>query len=103
MSVKTRPAGFEPATRCLEGSCSSPLSYERMKEIIATGIPVCKRAGVAGERGALFPRMAEETFLCRVVGIFPHGVDAGEKGAGGQIVGGDGFQAGPARDRGPYR
>jgi hypothetical protein len=24
-----RPAGFEPATRCLEGSCSVRLSYGR--------------------------------------------------------------------------
>jgi hypothetical protein len=29
-----RPAGFEPATRCLEGSCSVRLSYGRSKVIV---------------------------------------------------------------------
>src|SRR5690242_19639499 len=29
-----RPAGFEPATRCLEGSCSVRLSYGRSNVIV---------------------------------------------------------------------
>ena len=29
-----RPAGFEPATRCLEGSCSVRLSYGRPQTIV---------------------------------------------------------------------
>ena len=29
-----RPAGFEPATRCLEGSCSVRLSYGRPNVIV---------------------------------------------------------------------
>jgi hypothetical protein len=33
---RARPAGFEPATRCLEGSCSVRLSYGR-PEIILHG------------------------------------------------------------------
>ena len=32
-----RPAGFEPATRCLEGSCSVRLSYGRSKRNCARG------------------------------------------------------------------
>ena len=35
-AVLRRPAGFEPATRCLEGSCSVRLSYGR-SEIIVPG------------------------------------------------------------------
>ena len=34
-SELARPAGFEPATRCLEGSCSVRLSYGRPEIIVA--------------------------------------------------------------------
>ena len=34
-SQPARPAGFEPATRCLEGSCSVRLSYGRSEIIVA--------------------------------------------------------------------
>src|SRR5437667_12730755 len=45
-----RPAGFEPATRCLEGSCSVRLSYGRSKRNCArrrsrdgyTKVAVCR-------------------------------------------------------------
>ena len=33
-SYLARPAGFEPATRCLEGSCSVRLSYGRSNVIV---------------------------------------------------------------------
>ena len=33
-SIVARPAGFEPATRCLEGSCSVRLSYGRSNVIV---------------------------------------------------------------------
>src|SRR5437764_12976614 len=62
-----RPAGFEPATRCLEGSCSVRLSYGRSKRNCArrrsrdgyTKVAVCgtltprhlgKRQAVSPER-----------------------------------------------------
>ena len=32
---RARPAGFEPATRCLEGSCSVRLSYGRPETVLA--------------------------------------------------------------------
>jgi hypothetical protein len=32
--VSARPAGFEPATHCLEGSCSIRLSYGRPETIV---------------------------------------------------------------------
>jgi hypothetical protein len=36
-----RPAGFEPATTCLEGTCSIQLSYGRVEEALAKpGPPV---------------------------------------------------------------
>jgi hypothetical protein len=34
LNQPARPAGFEPATRCLEGSCSVRLSYGRPKIIL---------------------------------------------------------------------
>ena len=61
-----RPAGFEPATRCLEGSCSVRLSYGRSKRNCArrrsrdgyTKVAVCRTLTPChlGKRQAASPR-----------------------------------------------
>ena len=73
-----RPAGFEPATRCLEGSCSVRLSYGRSKRNCARGrsrdgymkVAVCRPLTPChlGKRQAASPEdspMAEGTSPCR--------------------------------------
>ena len=38
-----RLAGFEPATHCLEGSCSIQLSYKRALSVVEKDCPVVKK------------------------------------------------------------
>ncbi len=55
-TLKVIPAGFEPATYCLEGSCSIQLSYETLLRLPARLPPLwLRKAGPSIFCHALYP------------------------------------------------